>query len=64
MIISVKKPYIVTIKEDQTNWEDKETSILQAKLLIYAKDIEEACQRARNYFGMGVKIDVTKCKRG
>ena len=64
MIIPVKKPYIVTIKEDQVNWEDKETCILQAKLLIYAENIEDACQRARNYFGMGIKIDVIKCERG
>ena len=61
MIIPIKKPYIVTIKEDEVN---KETCILQAKLLIYADNIEDACKRARNYFGMGIKIDVTKCERG
>ena len=64
MIIPVKKPYTVTIQEDQTNWEYKETYILQAELLIYAENIEDACQRARNYFGMGVKVDVIKCERG
>lgn len=64
MRIPVKKPYIVTIEEDHTNWEEKETYILQAKLLIYAETLEEACQRARNYFGMGIKIDVIKCERG
>ena len=64
MIIPVKKPYTVTIQEDQTNWEYKETYILQAELLIYAENIEDACQRARNYFGMGIKVDVIKCERG
>ncbi len=64
MIIPVNKPYIVTIEEDWTNWKNKDISILQAKLLIYAENIEDACQRARNYFGMGIKIDVTKCERG
>ena len=64
MIIPVKKPYIVTITEDEAHWDNKETCIIEAKLFIYAENIEEACKRARDYFGMGVKIDVTKCKRG
>jgi hypothetical protein len=31
-------------------------------MIVQASDIKEACEEVENYFGMGIKIIITKCE--
>ena len=59
MIIKPKKPYLVSVEEQM---EDQEILVRNADMLVYASSMQEACDRVEEYFGMGIKLTIIRCK--
>ena len=59
MKLPLDKVYRVTLEE---TYKDNSITIVQAILDIRAPDMETACTKARDYWGMGMTITITKCE--
>lgn len=62
MTLSRDKLFEVEGQEIDPDFDNKIT-IKHIKFLIWAPDIITACKIAEDYFGMGIRIVVTKCKQ-
>lgn len=59
MIIPPKRPHLVVLEEQ---CDDQYIRIKRAEMIVQASDIKEACEEVEKYFGMGIKIIITKCE--
>lgn len=49
--------------EGQEEFKDNRITIKRITFLIWATNIKEACEFAENYFGLGPRLIITKCKQ-
>ena len=59
MKLGIERLYRVYIEE---KYEGQDLLIENARMLVKAHSVEEACEKIRQYYGMGIEIIITKCE--